>query len=151
MNSPRLMLVRFFLLSGLLGLPALAKPVAAEVYVLSSVALPLNEIELRQLRSIYKGRLSEINGHRLVPLNSVSGTPDREEFLQRLMSSTDLDYTGYWHVRRYSGQGTPPREVDNHEELFASLKQNPEAIGYLWLPPGVKPRLPDGLKIIRLK
>ncbi|HEX4856505.1 MAG TPA: hypothetical protein VFV28_06800, partial [Limnobacter sp.] len=143
-------LYRIILIS-LLCLVGLGKPAAAEVYVLASVAQPLNEIELKELRSIYKGRLSQINGQRLVPLNIVSGTADREEFLQRIIGSTDLDYTGYWHVRRYTGQGTPPREVGSHDELFSSLKRNPETIGYLWMPNGMKPRLPEGLKIIRLK
>ena len=63
----------------------------------------------------------------------------------------ELDYTGYWHVRRYTGQGTPPTEVDTKEELFTTLKEQPGGIGYLWMPNGSKPKLPDGLKVIRVK
>ena len=104
-----------------------------------------------KLRSIYKGRLSQVNGQRLTPLNIAPGTTDRDEFLERIMNLNELDYTGYWHVRRYTGQGTPPAEVDSREELFATLKEQPDGIGYLWVPAGTKPKLPEGLKVIRLK
>lgn len=124
---------------------------SAEVYVVSSASLPINEIAKRELRSIYKGRLSQVNGHRLTPVNSAPGTTDRDAFLERIMNLNELDYTGYWHVRRYTGQGTPPTEVGNQEELFATLKAQPDGIGYLWVPNGSKPKLPDGLKVIRLK
>ncbi|MCE2745318.1 MAG: hypothetical protein LW710_05360 [Burkholderiales bacterium] len=124
---------------------------SAEVHVVSSASHPINEIAVRELRSIYKGRLSQVNGHRLVPLNTAPGTTDRDAFLERIMKSNELDYTGYWHVRRYTGQGTPPAEVNNKDELFAALKQQPDGIGYLWVPTGAKPDLPDGLKLIRLK
>jgi hypothetical protein len=124
---------------------------SAEVHVVTSANLPLNEIEVRELRSIYKGRLSQVKGYRLVPLNIAPGTADRDAFLERIMNLNELDYTGYWHVRRYTGQGTPPAEVGNKEELFTTLKQKPDGIGYLWVPPGTKPSLPEGLKLIRLK
>lgn len=124
---------------------------SAEVYVVSSESHPVNEIAIRELRSIYKGRLSLVNGHRLTPLNAAPGTADREEFLQRIMNLNELDYTGYWHVRRYTGQGTPPAEVETKEALFETLKEQPDGIGYVWVPQGTKPKLPDGLKVIRLK
>lgn len=124
---------------------------SAEVYVVTSANHPVNEIAIRELRSIYKGRLSQVNGHSLKPLNAAPGTADRDEFLQRIMNLNELDYTGYWHVRRYTGQGTPPAEVENKEELFATLKEQPDGIGYLWMPPGTKPKLPEGVKVIRLK
>ncbi|VWX32939.1 conserved hypothetical protein [Limnobacter sp. 130] len=124
---------------------------SAEVYVVSSATLPINEIAIRELRSIYKGRLSQVNGYRLTPLNLAPGTNDRDAFLERIMELNELDYTGYWHVRRYTGQGTPPTEVDTKEELFTTLKEQPGGIGYLWMPNGSKPKLPDGLKVIRVK
>lgn len=137
--------IALYLMLGVVG------AASAEVYVVSSASHPVNEIAIRELRSIYKGRLSQVNGHRLTPVNTAPGTTDRDEFLQRIMNLNELDYTGYWHVRRYTGQGTPPVEVDSKEELFDTLKEQPDGIGYVWVPPGSKPRLPDGLKVIRLK
>ena len=59
---------------------------SAEVYVVSSASLPINEIAKRELRSIYKGRLSQVNGHRLTPLNSAPGTTDRDALIERIMN-----------------------------------------------------------------
>lgn len=63
---------------------------SAEVYVVTSANHPVNEIAIRELRSIYKGRLSQVNGHSLKPLNAAPGTTDRDEFLQRIMNLNEL-------------------------------------------------------------
>lgn len=143
--------IRALVLSAIVGMLGVANASVAEVVVVSASSMPVNEIELRELKSIYKGRLSQVQGYKVTPLNRSTGSPERNEFLSRLLNSTELEYTGYWHVRRYSGQGTPPEEVQTEEQLFAFLKQNPNRIGYLWIPSGSPRKLPEGIKLIKIK
>ena len=124
---------------------------SADVVLVAASNNPIDELDTRQVRSLYKGRLTSVNGKQLTPLNAAPGSIERNEFLSRMMELNELDYTGYWHVRRYSGQGTPPKEVENTAELFTILKQLPDGIGYLWAPSGTQPKLPEGLKIIKIK
>lgn len=124
---------------------------SADVILVTASDNPIDELDTRQVRSLYKGRLTSVNGQKLTPLNAAPGSIERNEFLARMMELNELDYTGYWHVRRYSGQGTPPKEVENPTELFTILKQQPDGIGYLWTPAGTKPKLPEGLKIIKIR
>lgn len=135
----------------LLVMGANCRAASADVILVTATQNPIDELDTRQVRSLYKGRLTAVNGKPLKPLNAAPGSVDRTEFLKNLMDANELDYTGYWHVRRYSGQGTPPVEVNDQAELFERLIQEPDRVGYLWVPSGSKPKLPEGLKIIRIR
>lgn len=124
---------------------------SADIILVTATQNPIDELNSREVTSLYKGRLTAINGNPLKPLNAQPGSIHRNKFLAEVLKLNELDYTGYWHVRRYSGQGTPPAEIANEKELFEILRQQPDRIGYLWVPAGTRVRLPEGLKIIRLK
>jgi hypothetical protein len=139
------------LFSLLLVLGANGRAASADVILVTAAKNPIDELDTREVQSLYKGRLTSINGKPLKPLNAAPGSIERKEFLNKMMKLNELDYTGYWHVRRYSGQGTPPLEVASQGELFELLKKQPEGIGYLWVPPGSKLNLPEGLKVIKIR
>lgn len=149
MNRPLSKLA--FLCSLMLMLGANSRAASADVVLITASKNPINELEKREVQSLYKGRLTSIKGNTLRPLNATPGSVERTQFLNRMMKLSELDYTGYWHVRRYSGQGTPPLEVKSQDELFDILKRQPEGIGYLWVPPGSEPKLPEGVKVIEVK
>lgn len=139
------------LFSLLLLLGASGRAASADVILVTAAKNPIDELDEREVQNLYKGRLTSIKGKPLKPLNAVPGSIERKEFLNQMMKLNELDYTGYWHVRRYSGQGTPPLEVASQDELFELLKKQPEGIGYLWVPPGAKLDLPEGLKVIKVR
>jgi hypothetical protein len=139
------------LFSLLLLLGASGRAASADVILVTAAKNPIDELDTREVQSLYKGRLTSIKGKPLKPLNAAPGSIERKEFLNQMMKLNELDYTGYWHVRRYSGQGTPPLEVASQDELFDLLKKQPEGIGYMWVPPGAKLELPEGLKVIKVR
>lgn len=139
------------LFSLLLLVGASGRAASADVILVTAAKNPIDELDTREVQSLYKGRLTSIQGKPLKPLNAVPGSIERKEFLNQMMKLNEMDYTGYWHVRRYSGQGTPPLEVASRDELFQLLKKQPEGIGYLWVAPGTKLTLPEGLKVIKVR
>lgn len=139
------------LFSLLLFLGASGRAASADVILVTAAKNPIDELDEREVQNLYKGRLTSVKGKPLKPLNAAPGSIERKEFLNQMMKLNELDYTGYWHVRRYSGQGTPPLEVASQDELFELLKKQPEGIGYLWVPPGAKLDLPEGLKVIKVR
>lgn len=139
------------LFSLLLLLGASGRAASADVILVTAAKNPIDELDKREVQNLYKGRLTSVKGKPLKPLNAAPGSIERKEFLNQMMKLNELDYTGYWHVRRYSGQGTPPLEVASQDELFELLKKQPEGIGYLWVPPGAKLDLPEGLKVIKVR
>lgn len=139
------------LFSLLLVLGASGRAALADVILVTAIQNPIDELDAREVKSLYKGRLTAIKGTPLKPLNAPRGSIHRNKFLTQVLKLNELDYTGYWHVRRYSGQGTPPAEIGDEKELFEILKQQPDRVGYIWVPTGTQTKLPEGLKIIRLK
>ncbi|MCR2745047.1 hypothetical protein [Limnobacter parvus] len=139
------------LFSTLLLLGVSGRAASSDVILVTAAQNPIDELDAREVNSLYKGRLTTIKGIPLKPLNAPPGSIHRTKFLAQILKLDESGYTGYWHVRRYSGQGTPPAEISDEKELFETLRLQPDRVGYLWTPAGKEIKLPEGLKIIRLK
>jgi len=113
-----------------LGLCAAAPATAAEGLVV--VAHPdtpaLNE---ETLKKIYLGKVVEVNGQPIVPVNLKKGNVLRISFMQQVLSQDDDKFIAYWTVRRYIGKGSPPREFATVREQLDFVRTTPGAVGYL--------------------
>lgn len=113
-----------------LGVCAMTPATAAEGLVV--VAHPdtpaLNE---GTLQKIYLGKVVEVNGHSIVPVNLNKGNILRMAFMQQVLAQDDDKFTAYWTVRRYIGQGSPPREFATVREELEFVRATPGAVGYL--------------------
>ena len=123
----RTQLGRLVLALGLYSLPALA--VAGEpLIVIGHADVPsLNE---ETLQKIYLGKVVEVNGRPVIPVNLARGNNLRKAFMEQYLSQDDEKFTAYWTVRRYIGKGTPPREFATMEEQLQFVRATPGAIGY---------------------
>ena len=114
----------------ILGECAVTLAMAAEVLVV--VAHPdtpvLNE---HTLQKIYLGKIVEINGHPIIPVNLNKGSVLRTAFLQQVMAQDDDKFIAYWTVRRYIGKGSPPREFATVREQLEFVRATPGAVGYV--------------------
>ena len=88
---------------------------------------PLSEAEVRQL---FSGHLKVVAGQRVQALDLPGHTQSREEFYRKLMGRTPEQMRAYWTRLIFTGQGKPPREVSNTQELI-TLVNSGEYIGYL--------------------
>ena len=100
---------------------------------------PLSE---ETLQKIYLGKVVEIDGRPVVPVNLARGNSLRKAFLEQYLSQDDEKFTAYWTVRRYIGKGTPPREFATIEEQLQFVRATPGAIGYADDPE----RISDGVR-----
>ncbi|MBK1720854.1 hypothetical protein [Thiocystis violacea] len=91
----------------------------------------LKPIDLATLQRIYTGKVVEVDGIRVTPLNLPPGHRVREAFLRAYLDQDDAKYIGYWTVRRYVGKGTPPRELGSEAAIIQYVSKNPGAIGYI--------------------
>ena len=122
------------------------KLAAADVYIVMHTKLPMNEISAKDLARLYKGRATGINGNAITPVDAAVGSEERALFLDKVIGSKEADYTGYWHVRRYTGQGTPPAKITSQQELFNLILSRPDYLGYVKIEKGETLDLPNGLK-----
>lgn len=105
-----------------------ALPVVADVVVVGNANLP--KLDAETLNKIYTGRVIQVGGVSVVPVNLKAGNKLRGQFLSELLNSDDERYIAYWTVRRYIGKGVPPREMDS-SEILGFIQSTPGALGYV--------------------
>ena len=106
----------------------LALPATADVVVVGNANLP--KLDAETLNKIYTGRVIQVGGVSVVPVNLKPGNKLRGQFLSELLNSDDERYIAYWTVRRYIGKGVPPREMDG-SEMLNFIQATPGALGYV--------------------
>jgi len=132
-------------LSLLLALGLYGSVTVAETVVVANPDTPaLNEATLQK---VYLGKVVEVSGRPVVPVNQVKGNVQRKEFLEKVVGMDDDKYIAYWTVRRYIGKGGPPREFAVIQEQREFLRTTSGAIGYQDESPDTK----QGVKTILKK
>lgn len=117
------------LASALLGLGTPARAADEGLVVVANA--PLRGLDAEALKRIYTGRMIELDGQALRPVNLAPGQAARKRFLAAVLQQEEDDYLAYWTVRRYVGKGAPPRELATPAEVAAHVRATPGAIGYL--------------------
>lgn len=106
-------------------------PARADEAVVVIAHAPLRGINAEQIKRIYMGRVIELDGQVLHPVQLTRGQPLRLRFHARVLQQSEDDYFAYWTVRRYIGKGTPPQELPSAADVLAYVQRTPGAIGYL--------------------
>jgi hypothetical protein len=117
----------------LLGLGGISLPPEASaprgIAVVANPETPMLDEEI--LQRIYLGKVVEVNGHPVIPVNLAKGTQLRRKFMEDVLSQDDDKFIAYWTVRRYIGKGSPPREFPSVESQLEYLRNTPGAVGYV--------------------
>jgi hypothetical protein len=119
-----------------------AQPLLAEPVVIGHPGL--RELDLTTLQRIYTGKVIEVGGIRVFPVNLGPGDRLRQRFLERYLKQDEAAYVGYWTVRRYVGKGSPPRELGQSLEVIQFVTRTAGAIGYV-----DEKDLREGLNVLR--
>ena len=118
---------------------------AASLLVVANLDTP--PIDEAMLQRVYLGKVVEIQSRPIIPVNLTKGNSLRKAFMERVLEHPDDKFIAYWTVRRYIGQGTPPREFATIQEQIEFLRTTPGAVGYVHDIAELKP----GLKILLKK
>jgi hypothetical protein len=112
-----------------LGLLALSWQAWAGVVVVGHAGV--RKLDLPTLQRIYTGRIIEVVGVPVNPVNLHAGQALRQRFLADYLQQNEDAYLAYWTVRRYVGKGVPPRELNTVAEVISYVQNTPGAIAYL--------------------
>ena len=117
---------------------------SSSVLVIAHADTPvLNEDVLQR---IYLGKVVEIDGRPVIPVNLAKGNSLRRDFMARILAQDDDKYIAYWTVRRYIGKGSPPKEFATVEQQMEFIRATPGAVGYVDSNAEVMPGLKTILK-----
>ena len=104
-------------------------PAQAGVVIIGHANLP--KLDQEAVLRLYLGKLIEIGGTAVIPVNAKPGSPVRQHFLKTFINQDEEKYTAYWIVRRHIGKGNPPRELGNSGDIIRYVLNTPGAIGYI--------------------
>ena len=88
-------------------------------------------LDAETLQKIYMGKVIELNGRPVIPVNLAKGSALRKTFIEQFIAPDDDQFIAYWTVRRYIGKGTPPREFATVEQQLEFVRSTPGAVGYV--------------------
>jgi ABC-type phosphate transport system substrate-binding protein len=91
----------------------------------------LQPLDATTVARIYTGKVVMVNGVPVTAVNAATGSTLRNRFLQTFLNLDEDNYTAYWLVRRFTGQGKSPRELQATQDVIDFVKSTPGAIGYV--------------------
>jgi len=106
-----------------------AQSSVGEIVVIGHRNVP--KMDLITIKKIYMGKIISLESIKLKPVNTKSGSTERNQFLDVFIGKNEDKYTGYWTVRRYIGKGTSPNELNNATEIIDYVTSTAGAIGYI--------------------
>jgi len=122
----KLIVLAFLLVSGLS-----ASLSQAEIAV---IVHPMNmsTIELPDIRRYFLGKRKRYtNGLVVVPLDQSHSSSEKKEFVETVLSKSQVQLKTYWAELLFTGKGTPPIEKESSEEVIQEVATNRSAIGYI--------------------
>jgi hypothetical protein len=126
----------------LLPLLLLGLAVRADVLVVTSANSALSHLSVDQVRQLFTGKLHEMDGQKLVPLDLPEDNKARTEFYKVLTGRDARQMRAYWTQLIFTGRGMPPKAI-NESELLRRLQSDTTSVGYL--PAGANT---SGLKVL---
>ena len=122
---------KHFTLISLLLTFVISISVKAEVVMITSYQTDITDLDARIISRLYTGKIIEINGISVIPINQDPSNPLRARFLEKYLSQDEDKYAAYWTVRRFIGKGTPPKEFLSVSAALDFIIETPGAIGYI--------------------
>lgn len=107
-----------------------ASAVAGDVKVIANPSVKVESISARELKSLYLGEKSSINGAHVEPVIERRG-PAHEAFLRDYLGQTDDQLQKYYEALVFTGRGSMPKTVSSDAEVVAYVAKTRGAIGYV--------------------
>lgn len=120
-----------FLAAGILALSA-APPVPREPTLIVNPDSPVTSLTAAQVRNLYTGKLSELDGQKMVPINQNLESDLAVRFLKKFISMTPAEYKEFWVNQQLRSGGVPPMVQKTSVNVRLMVSQLPGGIGYVW-------------------
>ena len=106
-------------------------PAQAEDYVvIANPSLGGVGIEARDLRQVFLGSKSELEGQPVQPVFARSGTA-HQQFASRCLGKSELGLNNYFRMLVFTGKGVLPKSFSTPSEIVDYVARTPGAIGYV--------------------
>ncbi len=105
---------------------------AEPLYVVVNPTIELEKLSHGDLINIYMGRNRRLTRQDIaLPLDIGSDFHDKAVFYKKLIQRDLPEVNSYWTRVMFSGDASPPRQIDNYEHIRELIKNNKGAIAYM--------------------
>jgi len=106
--------------------------VMAEVAIIVHPSNANASLSEMQFTRIYLGRLDTFpDGSAAVAINQQPDSATRQQMESDMLHKSPAQMRAYWTKLTFTGEGTPPEEVDGGAAMVARVAGDPNAIGYV--------------------
>jgi len=104
---------------------------SADYVIIVNTANSAADISTANLKRIYTGKISELGGTKVVPINLTLEDATATSFLSDVVGMSPSDYKEFWVNQQVQGQGSAPMVQKSSDAVVAMVSQIPGAIGYI--------------------
>lgn len=104
---------------------------------------PLSSVSSTDLKRLYTGKLDNIGGNNVAPVNLSLDNTAAASFLSEIVGMGSADYKSYWLAQQIRGGSSAPAVKKSGAEMLSFIKENSNSIGYV-----PKDTAPDGVKVL---
>lgn len=123
---------RFAVFTATLFLAMCAASASADVVVIVSAKSTVNHLTAEQVTKIFLGKTNIFpTGGNAVPVDQTEGNEARDEFYARVVHKTSSQLTAHWARIIFTGDGQPPKLLEDSYAVRKAVAGNPNFIGYI--------------------
>lgn len=108
-------------------------PCMADIYVVASKAIPLNQLTEQQVRKLFLGRLPMLPGSQVEPevFDLPSVHPLYEPFYSHISGMTAQKLKRYRAYYLFSGKGKLPTQLKTTQDVLKKIEEMDKGVGYI--------------------
>ncbi|MFZ6814632.1 hypothetical protein ACO0K3_09195 [Undibacterium sp. Rencai35W] len=116
----------------ILAFTVCAHACAADFVVIANPNSGIEKMSKDDVINIYMGRYRKLaSGISAQPLDLTNPVSEKSKFYSSMVNKELPEINSYWARLMFSGQGSPPRQVDSVEEIIDIVSNNKGAIAYI--------------------
>lgn len=109
-----------------------AASASADVVIVVSARSAITHLTTEQVARIFLGKTDAFpNGGKAVPVDQAEGNAIRDEFYAKVLNKSPSQVSAYWTRIIFTGDGQPPKLLENNVAIKKAVADNPDAIGYI--------------------
>lgn len=105
---------------------------AADFVVIGNPNSGIEKLSRGEIINIYMGRTRMLpSGLQVHPIDLTTPATEKSVFYSTMIKKEVAEINSYWARLKFSGQGTPPEQIDNVDEILQLVATTKGAIAYV--------------------
>ncbi|MBI3726998.1 MAG: hypothetical protein HY254_01535 [Burkholderiales bacterium] len=104
----------------------------ADLVVIANPQSGIEKLSKDEVINLYMGRNRKLaSGINAMPLDLAATNTEKAKFYALLVNKNLPEINSYWARLMFSGQGSPPMQIESVDEVLEIVSSNKAAIGYI--------------------